>query len=244
MKAFQNLLVIIVTTVRAMTGFAQPTIVIQPTNQTVYGGSNVVFSVVVSGTGSFTYQWQCNGTNLPNAIITTVAGDGFLGGYYRGDGGPATKASFYFPSGVALDAAGNLYIADTSNNRVRKMDTNGIITTVAGNGTNGFSGDGGNATNATLDLIGGLNINAVSGLCVDDQNNLYVADPGNNRIRKVNYNGIITTMVGNENNAYSGNGGQATNASLSGPRGVAIDMLGNLYVADTGNSCIRKINTN
>jgi sugar lactone lactonase YvrE len=244
MKAFQNLLVIIVTTVRAMTGFAQPTIVIQPTNQTVYGGSNVVFSVVVSGTGSFTYQWQCNGTNLPNAIITTVAGDGFLGGYYRGDGGPATNASFYFPSGVALDAAGNLYIADTSNNRVRKMDTNGIITTVAGNGTNGFSGDDGSATNASLGLPGGLGMNAVAGLCMDKQGNLYIADLGNNRIRKMNTNGIITTVVGNGNNTYSGDGGQAVNASLNEPTSIAIDSIGNLYIADMGNSRIRKVDTN
>lgn len=227
-----------------MSVLAQPVIITQPTNQIVFNGSSVTFNVAASGVGPLTYQWQFNGTNLPNNIITTVAGNVYGSFTGIGDGGAATNAVLSDPSGVAVDAAGNLFISDTYNNRIRKMDTNGIITTVAGNGTGGFSGDGGNATNATLDLIGGLNINAVSGLCVDDQNNLYIADPGNNRIRKVNYNGIITTMAGNGNNAYSGNGGQATNASLSGPRGVAIDMLGNLYVADTGNSCIRKINTN
>ena len=246
MKIFQYLLLFIVAAVGAMTGFAQPTIVTQPTNQIIFGGSNVTFAVAVSGAGPFTYQWQFNGTNLPNAIITTVAGDGFgapWSGRYAGDGGAATNASLYFPSGVALDAAGNLYIADTSNNRIRKVDTNSIITTVAGNGTNGFSGDGGTATNASLGLPGGLGMNAVAGLCMDKQGNLYITDLGNNRIRKVNTNGIITTFAGNGNNAYSGDGGQAANASLSEPTGIAVDCSGNLYIADMGNSRIRKVDT-
>jgi sugar lactone lactonase YvrE len=231
----------------AISLLAQPVITIQPTNQIVFNGSTVSFNVTASGVGPLTYQWQFDGTNLPNNIITTVAGNGFgapWSGNYSGDGGPATNASFYFPSGVALDAFGNLYIADTSNNRIRKMDTNGIITTVAGNGSASYSGDGGNATNASLNLVGGLGMNAVAGLGMDNQGNLYIADPGNNRIRKMNGNGIITTVAGNGNNAYSGDGGQATNASLSGPASVAIDGLGNLYIADTGNSCIRKIDTN
>ncbi len=127
-----------------------PTITTQPASQTVLAGANVTFSVAVAGTGPFTYQWQFNGTNLPNNIITTVAGNGAAS--YAGDGGAATNASLSYPRGVALDAAGNLYIADNANNRIRKVDTNGIITTVAGNGSYGYSGDGGAATNASLDL--------------------------------------------------------------------------------------------
>ena len=113
-----------------------------------FGGNQCEFHRRGGGTGPFTYQWQFNGTNLPNNIITTVAGNGDSG--YSGDGGAATNASLGYPVGVALDAAGNLYIADISNNRIRKVDTNGIITTVAGNGIAGYSGDGGAATNASL----------------------------------------------------------------------------------------------
>ena len=226
---------------------AQPVITIQPTNQTVFYRSSVRFNVAATGTGPLTYQWQFNGTNLPNNIITTVAGNGFgspFSGNYSGDGGAATNASLYFPSGVALDAVGNLYIADTSNNRIRKMDTNGIITTVVGNGSSGFSGDGGNATNASLSMVGGLGQNAVAGLCFDRQGNLYIADAANNRIRRVDTNGIINTVAGNGAGGYSGDGGQSTNASLSGSAGVASDRSGDFYIADTGNSRIRKVDTN
>jgi hypothetical protein len=103
---------------------APPTITTQPTNQTVLAGSNVTFTVAVAGTGPFSYQWQFNGTNLPNNIISTVAGNGSHG--YSGDSGAATNASLYYPYGLVLDAVGNLYIGDTDNNRVRKVDTNGI----------------------------------------------------------------------------------------------------------------------
>jgi len=240
MRTPQTLLIFAVVMRGALTGFAQPTIITQPTNQIVFGGSNVIFTVAVSGTGPFTYQWQFNGTNLPNAIITTLAGNGFLsgfgGGYYSGDGGMATNASLSIPSGVALDHVGNLYIADSSNNRIRKVDTNGIITTVIGNGTNGFSGDGGTATNASL--------SGPACLAFDVLGNLYIADAGNNRIREMDTNGIITTVVGNGTNAFSGDGGMATNASLSGPASLAFDGQGNLYIADTSNSRIRKIDAN
>src|ERR1019366_2090274 len=139
---------------------------------------------------------------------------------YAGDGGAATNASLYYPFGVAFDASGNLYIADYDNTRIRKVDTNGIITTVAGNGSNGFSGDGGAATNASIRLP--------SGVAFDASRNLYIADYGNNRIRKVDTNGIITTVAGNGSATYAGDGGAATNASLSAPNGVALDVFGNL----------------
>lgn len=212
---------------------AQPVITTQPTNQIVYGGSNVVFSVAVSGTGPFTYQWQCNGTNLPNAIITTVAGNGNEG--YSGDGGLADQSSISGSFGIVVDGAGNVFISDFNNSRVRKVDTNGIISTVAGNGTNGFSGDGGAATNASLANPSGLALDAVG--------NLFIADYGNNYVRKLDTNGIITTVAGNGLGTYSGDGGAATNASLFNPFGLAFDSVGNLYIADSDNNVIRKVDT-
>ena len=137
---------------------------------------------------------------------------------------------------MALDASGNLYIADDDNNRIRKVDTNGIITTVAGNGSASYSGDGGAATNASLYYP--------CGVAFDASGNLYIADYGNNRIRKVDTNGIITTVAGNGSCGYSGDGGAATNASLYYPYGVALDAFGNLYIADYDNNRIRKVDTN
>ena len=126
-----------------------PSIITPPTNVIVFSGSNAAFTVTASGTGPLIYRWQLNGTNLPvNGIITTLAGYGFGGD--GGDGGPAIWAGLSSPSSVAVDTAGEIFIADTGGNRVRKIDTNGIITTFAGNGTNAYSGDGGAATNASL----------------------------------------------------------------------------------------------
>jgi hypothetical protein len=210
------------------------TITTQPTNQVVISGGDAVFCVRVSGTGPFTYQWQFNSTNLPNDIITTVAGNGTNG--YSGDGGAATDARLYQPHGVVVDGSGSLFIADLANYRVRRVSTNGIITTVAGNGTNLYSGDGGAATNASLWLP--------SGVAVDGSGNLLIADPGNNRIRKVDANGTITTLAGNGTGGYSGDGGLATNAQLNYPYGVAVDGSGNLFVADWENDSIRKVGTN
>ena len=169
-----------------------------------------------------------------NGIMTTVAGNNSKG--YSGDGGAATSASLDWPYSVALDAFGNLFIADTWNNRIRKVDTGGIVTTVAGNGTAGYSGDGGAATGAELNWPGAVGLDAVG--------NLYIADQGNNRIRKVDTNGIITTVAGNGTNGYSGDGGEATNASLNGPSGLGSDAIGNLYIADLGNSRIRQVDPN
>jgi uncharacterized protein (TIGR03437 family) len=137
------------------------------------------------------------------------------------------------PAAVAADSAGNLYIADTSNQRIRKV-TNGVITTVAGNGAYGYSGDGGPATSAQLD--------APYGVAVDSAGSLYIADSANNVIRKVS-NGVITTVAGNGAYGYSGDGGPATSARLYGPSGVAVDSAGNLYIADTWNYRIRRVST-
>jgi len=194
----------VTSSVASLTLLAAPTISIQPTNVTALQGSNAVFSVTVTGSSPFNFQWQFNGSNVPNNIITTVAGNGTAG--YSGDGGPATNANLYYPHGASIDAYGNLYIADYINNCVRKVGANGIINTIAGNGTAGYSGDGGAATNATMDRP--------AAVAVDSVGNLLIADQLNNRIRKVSTNGIITTVAGNGSAGYSGDGGAATNASL------------------------------
>ncbi|HTB06974.1 MAG TPA: T9SS type A sorting domain-containing protein [Bacteroidia bacterium] len=163
-------------------------------------------------------------------IITTYAGTGSQG--FTGDGGQAALAELYNPEGVAVDDSGNVFIADRNNARIRKVNKKRIITTIAGNGTGGFSGDGGAATIAE--------INWPKGVATDDSGSVYIADYNNNRIRKVSAKGIITTIAGNGTAGYSGNGGSALAAEINGPTGVAIDTLGNIYIADYSNH-IRKV---
>lgn len=160
---------------------------------------------------------------------------------YSGDGGPAINAQLYWPKGVAVDNGGNVYVADTSSHRIRKISPDGIITTVAGSGASlkgwdrwtrssydyyigGYSGDGGPATSAQL--------NSPTALVVDKQGNLYIADSGNCRVRKVGTDGIITTIAGNGVCGFIGDGGLAINASLFGPKGLAVDGSGNLFISD------------
>jgi trimeric autotransporter adhesin len=164
-------------------------------------------------------------------IISTVAGKGTIG--YSGDGGLATAAELNHPTGVAVDSKGNLYIADTKNLRIRKVTTAGIINTVAGKGTSGYSGDGGPATLALLA--------APSKVTVDSAGNLYIADLYNHRIRKVTAEGTISTVAGNGKPGFSGDGHLATYAQLNSPIGIAVDSAGNLYIADAANSRIRKV---
>ncbi len=168
-----------------------------------------------------------------SGIISTVAGNGTAG--FSGDGDPATSASLRVPHRVVVDVSGNIYIADELNHRIRKVDTSGIINTVAGNGTAGFSSDGGPATTASL--------NSPNGVFVDGLGNIYIADQGNHRIRKVDTSGIISTVAGNGLASFSGDGGPATSARLNNPFGVFVDGLGNIYIADLDNHRIRKVDT-
>jgi RHS repeat-associated protein len=253
-------------------------------------------------------------------IIDTVAGNGTDG--YSGDGGPAVDARLYIPEGVTVDASGNFYIVDRGNHCIRKVDTSGIITTVAGTGTYGYSGDGGPAvdaqlhspTDVVLDKAGNLYIadlgnhrirkidnsgmittvvealyaphavaldnwgnlyildlclecgyigslrkmdqsgtittimeidpdHFMSGLCVDSSGNIYIADTQNHRIIKLDTTGMITTVVGNGTGGYSGDGGPATQAQLDWPTDVDVNATGDLYITDTSNHCIRKVDT-
>ena len=172
---------------------------------------------------------------LSNGTITTVAGNGNAG--FAGDGGAATSAELHSPYGVALDSSGNLYIADYSNHRVREVlnvvssPTTATITTVAGNGTSGYTGDHGAATAAEL--------GAPSGVLVDSSNNLYIAD-SDGEVRKVT-SGTITTVAGNGGFGFNGDSRAATTATLAYPASVAVDSLGNVYIADGGNGRIREV---
>jgi sugar lactone lactonase YvrE len=162
-------------------------------------------------------------------VISTVAGSGQEG--FSGDSGPATSAQLDTPSGVALDSAGNLYIADTNNNRIREVSA-GVIRTIAGSGTAGFSGDNGLATAAQLD-------NPTT-LAIDAQSNLYITDTGNERIRKISGT-TITTVAGNGVEGFSGDGAAAVAASVADPIGVAVDAAGNVYIGDTNNQRVRMV---
>ncbi|MEI9977635.1 MAG: MBG domain-containing protein [Edaphobacter sp.] len=164
--------------------------------------------------------------------ISTVAGVGTAG--YAGDGASATSAQLRSPAKVIVDAAGNLYIADTGNNVIRYVSANtGFISTIAGTGTPGYTGDGGAATSATL--------NHPQGLAIDIGGHIYVADTGNSAIRYFGKGGPIVTLTGTGSAGYYGDGGNALGASLNAPQAVALDQNGNVYIADTGNDVVRVI---
>jgi RHS repeat-associated protein len=218
-------------------------------------GSTATFtlSTLALGNHSITAYWPSNGTvgpltsnviletvylsgsiQLPSSgVINTVAGDGLA--TYSGDSGAAVAAGLHSPTGIAVDSSGNIYIADTANNRIRKVTAStGNITTVAGNGTAGYSGDGSLAVNAEL--------NNPTSVAVDSSGNLYIADGYNNRIRKVTVSsGNIATIAGNGTGGFSGDGGAATSAELYDPADVALDTSGNIYIEDVYNSRIRKV---
>ncbi|HLI77368.1 MAG TPA: Ig-like domain repeat protein, partial [Acidobacteriaceae bacterium] len=191
-------------------------------------GGQLLASTLLSGLGE---------GGLPVLIpgqIDTVAGNGQW--FYQQDGVPATQASIYLPSGLAVDGAGDLYLADTINNRVRRVDaTTHIITTVAGNGSAGFNGDNGPATAAEL--------TGPSGLALDGAGNLFIADTGNDAIRRVDaVSGTITTVAGTlGQSGYTGDGGPATAAKLNAPQGIALTPAGDILIADTTNAAVRAL---
>ena len=174
-------------------------------------------------------------------IVTTIAGSGTTGeggGGFGGDGGPAVEARLRYPYGAALDGSGNLYIADAWNHRIRKVDSAGIVTTIAGSGTEGYGGDGGPAVRAQL--------SHPQGVALDGSGNLYIADAWNHRIRKVDSAGIVTTIAGGGTpgggrGRFGRDSGLAVRARLKYPQGMALDAAGNLYFADIGNHRIRKV---
>ncbi len=172
--------------------------------------------------------------NLTTGIITTIAGTGTAG--FSGDGGLATSAQLNQPSEVAYDSSGNLYITDDYNFRVREVNAlTGVITTIAGNGTDGYGGDGGPATSASFTYS--------VGLALDSSGNVYISDGNDNRIRKVNIaTGIITTVAGTGVPGYTGDGGLASAAQIDIPGGITFDCTGELYLCDSMNNVVRRVN--
>ena len=177
--------------------------------------------------------WVMVATPVFAQQINTVVGDGTFG--FGGDGGAATSANIADPVGVFVDSLGNVYVADTNNRRIRKVDTSGVITSIAGNGNFGFSGDGGLATDASLA--------DPTGVFVDGAGVVYVADTNNQRIRKIDTDGVIITIAGDGNAGFAGDGGPATSARLNFPTGIFVDAVGNVFFADRENHRIRKIDT-
>ena len=209
-----------------------------------YNGDNIAAtsatvapeSVAIDGAGNIYIADSGNNrirkVTAATGLITTIAGTGTGG--YNGDNIAATSAEVSNPYEIAVDGLGNVFISDTGNHRIREVSAaTGIITTVAGTGTGGYSGDNGAATSAE--------IANPRGIAVDATDNLYIADYGNQRIRKVSNTGIITTVAGNGSGGYNGDDIVATSAELNTPLGVAVDAAGDLYIADAGNNRVREV---
>jgi len=217
------------TSTYAASGPATTTFLGNPTGLSVDNSGNVYIADQV---------YDCIREVNDSGMMDVVAGDYIAyRGWFTGDNGPATDAAMNGPYGVALDQIGNVYIADANNQRIRKVDTSGTITTIGGNGISGFSGDGGPATDAQL--------YDPYAIAVDNLGNTYIADTHNNRIRKINSSGIISTVAGSGSGigGYGGDGGPATDAYLFYPAGVAVDNSGSIYIADEANNRIRVVNT-
>lgn len=173
--------------------------------------------------------------------MKTICGNGMRS--FGGDGGPARDAILDLPVATVFDSAGNMYITDQANQRIRRIDIAKNIDTVVGTGIAGFSGDGGLAVAAEIKLPGGQSAPPAGRLAVDQAGNIFLADSSNHRIRKIDAAGIITTYAGNGDPTFGGDGGPATAASLSRPSDIELDPAGNLYIADTDNACVRKVDT-
>lgn len=189
--------------------------------------------VIVDSLGNLYFSDFSNSRirKVAGGIITTFAGTGASA--YNGDGIPATTANLNGPLGIALDSAGNLYVAEINGGRVRKVDTSGMISTIAGTGVSGFSGDGGPATSAQLNPWD---------IAVDSARNIFIAESNNQRIRRVDaVTHVITTVAGTGVFGFSGDGGSATLARLANPRGVALDASGRLFIGDLNNNRIRRV---
>ena len=197
---------------------------------------NFPYSVAVDVAGAVYIADSVNQRirKVAGGIIYPVAGNGTRA--LAGDGGPASSASFNQPQGVAIDANGNVFVGDTFNNRVRRVAPGGTVSTVAGSGFYKFSGDGGAAIGASL--------NGPQGLAADSAGRFYLADLRNHRVRRVNAGGVIATVAGSGTQGFAGDGGPATAAALNSPAAVALDAVGNIYVADTSNNRVRKIDVN
>jgi hypothetical protein len=205
-------------------GPATAALLVQPTGvATMPDGGYIVSS----------WNWSNVRRVSPNGTITTFAGKTLGVNGFSGDGGPATNAQLNAPYGVAVQADGSVLIADSNNFRIRKVSPTGIITTVAGNGTEGFSGDGGPATAAKLDLPVGVAATRDGGFLI--------ADAINNRIRKVSSTGIITTVAGTGAEGFSGDGGPATAARLWSPNGVSATADGGFLITDNANNRVRRV---
>lgn len=189
--------------------------------------------IYVDGSGNiiFTERRNHRVRKISQGIISTIAGNGREG--YSGDGILASLTSLRYPEGLIGDNSDNLYVVDSRNHRVRQINLEGIIATIAGTGVPGFSGDGGPAIKAMLYVP--------RDICIDLSGNIYVSDWGNQRIRRINPEGIITTVAGTGQPGFSGDGGSAMKARLNEPYGIAIDNSGNIYIADSENHRVRKI---
>lgn len=194
---------------------------------------NTPVGIAIDGSGNIFFSAQgneCIKKIDASGIITTFAGTSGFGGY-AGDGGLAISAKLNAPAGVAIDAIGNVYIADYGNSVIRKVSVSGSITTIAGSGTSTVDGI----------LASSAAISVPSSVAVDASGNVFLVD--DHRVRKINSFGIITTIAGTGAYGFSGDGGPATNATFKIIEAIAVDGSGNLYIADTGNSCIRKVDT-